>query len=204
MSQEIQGILACLAAYLLGAIPFGIVFSRICGAPDPRRGGSHNIGSTNVLRTSGRTAGLLTLAGDLGKGWLVGWSAGMAMPAPWAFMAVFAVVLGHIFPVFLRFRGGKGVATGLGAIAGLHPPLGLLLVALWAGAVGIWRYSSIGALAAFGAFPALGWIMTRDAEFLIFSLPLAGLVIIRHKDNILRLRKGTEPRVDSFRGKSVI
>ena len=196
MSLEIQGTLACLAAYLFGSIPFGIIFSHVCGTLDPRQAGSHNIGFTNVLRVSGKTAGMLTLISDMGKGWLVGWSMhGALIPNPWALMAVFAVVLGHLFPVFIGFRGGKGVATGLGAVAGLHPPLGMLLMLLWATAVGMWRYSSSGALAAFGALPVLGWFVTLDVEFTIFSVLLSGLVIVRHKDNIMRLLKGVESRV---------
>ncbi len=205
MSPEIQGVLACLAAYLLGSIPFGVVCSRLCGTPDPRRAGSRNIGFTNVLRVSGKPAGIFTLIGDAGKGWLVGWGMSVTlMPNPWALMAVFAVVLGHLFPVFVGFRGGKGVATGLGAIAGFHLFLGILLVILWAVAVGVWRYSSGGALAAFGALPVLGWLMTGDVEFTIFSVLLGGLVIVRHKGNIVRLLNGTELRVGSFRGKSSI
>ena len=196
MSIEIQGTLVCLAAYLFGSIPFGILLSHVCGTPDPRQAGSRNIGFTNVLRVSGKTVGILTLIGDMGKGWLVGWSMhGALMPSPWALMAVFSVVLGHLFPVFIGFRGGKGVATGLGAVAGLHLPLGILLMMLWAIVVGMWRYSSSGALAAFGALPVLGWFMTFDVEFTIFCVLLSGLVIIRHKDNIMRLLKGAESRI---------
>ncbi len=196
MSPEIQGSLVCLAAYLIGSIPFGIVFSRVFGTPDPRQAGSRNIGFTNILRISGKTVGILTLIGDMGKGWLVGWGVSVAlMPRPWALMAVFAVVLGHLFPIFIKFRGGKGVATGLGGIAGLDLTLGILLVTLWAAAVGVWKYSSSGALVAFGAFPVLSWFMTFDVEFTVFSVLLGLLVLFRHKSNILRLIKGEELRV---------
>ncbi|MDD9819348.1 MAG: glycerol-3-phosphate 1-O-acyltransferase PlsY [Nitrospira sp.] len=205
ISPEIQGFLVCFAAYVLGSIPFGIVLSRICGTPDPRQAGSHNIGFTNVLRVSGKAVGILTLIGDMGKGWLVGWSVQRAaIPGPWVLMAVLAVVLGHLFPVFLKFRGGKGVATGLGGIAGLHPQLGMVLVALWAVAVGVWRYSSSGALMAFGALPVCSWFMTFDLEFTIFSALLGILVIVRHKGNIVRLMNGTESRLGQFQGKSII
>lgn len=197
MSPEILGLLSCLGAYLLGSIPFGLVFSRLLGTPDPREAGSRNIGFTNVLRVCGKKVGILTLAGDLGKGWLVGWLAGSG-PAlnPWALLAVLSVVLGHLFPVFLKFRGGKGVATGLGGILGIHFPMGLILVAIWAGTVGIWRYSSGGALMAFATLPLIGWFMTADLQFLIFSLLLSSLVISKHKGNIVRLLNGTEPSVD--------
>ena len=117
MSPEILGLLFCLGAYVLGSIPFGLVFSHLLGAPDPRQAGSRNIGFTNVLRVCGKKVGFLTLAGDMGKGWLVGWIAGLEfLPYPWALPAVLSVVLGHLFPIFLQFRGGKGVATGLGGM----------------------------------------------------------------------------------------
>lgn len=197
MSPEILGPLSCLGAYLLGSIPFGLVFSHLLDAPDPREAGSRNIGFTNVLRVCGKKVGILTLAGDLGKGWLVGWLAGLGLILnPWALPAVLSVVLGHLFPVFLKFRGGKGVATGLGGILGIHFPMGLILVAIWIGTVGIWRYSSGGAIMAFATLPLIGWFMTFDLQFLIFSLLLSSMVIGKHKGNIVRLLNGTEPSID--------
>ena len=204
MSPEILGPLSCLGAYLLGSIPFGLVFSHLLGAPDPRQAGSRNIGFSNVLRVSGKKAGMLTLCGDLGKGWLVGWAAGVVLPTPWILPAVLFVVIGHIFSVFLKFRGGKGVATGLGGILGMDFYLGLLLVGIWALAVGIWRYSAGGALMAFGVLPLISWFMTFDLQFTIFSLLLSGLVIGRHKGNIVRLLQGTEPRIGGSSDKSII
>ena len=196
MSPEILGPLFCLGAYLLGSIPFGLVFSHLFGAPDPRESGSRNIGFTNVLRVCGKKVGILTLAGDLGKGWLVGWIASPGVPPNlWALAAVLSVVLGHLFPIFLKFHGGKGVATGLGGILGIHFPMGLLLVAIWASTVGIWKYSSGGALMAFATLPLIGWLMTFDLQFLIFSLLLSSFVIGKHKGNILRLLNGTEPSI---------
>lgn len=196
MSPEILGALSCLGAYLLGSIPFGIVFSHLIGAPDPRQAGSRNIGFTNVLRVCGKKVGILTLAGDLGKGWLVGGLAGSGLiPNLWALLAVLSVVLGHLFPVFLKFRGGKGVATGLGGILGIQFPMGLILVTIWAGTVGIWKYSSGGAIMAFAALPVIGWFMTHDVQFLIFSILLSSFVIGKHKENIVRLLNGTEPSI---------
>ncbi len=193
MAPEILGFFFCLGAYVLGSIPFGLVFSHLLGAPDPREAGSRNIGFSNVLRVSGKKVGILTLFGDLGKGWLVGWTAGSGiLPNPWALLAVLAVVLGHLFPVFLKFRGGKGVATGLGGILGVHFLLGLFLVLIWIITVGIWRYSSGGALMAFGSLPIASWFMTFDLQFTIFCLFLSGLVIARHRSNIVRLLEGTE------------
>lgn len=196
MSPEFLGLFFCLGAYVLGSIPFGLVCSHLLGAPDPRQAGSRNIGFTNVLRVCGKKVGILTLAGDLGKGWLVGWLAALEfLSNPWALLAVLSVVLGHVFPIFLRFRGGKGVATGLGGILGIHFPMGLGLVAIWMAAVGIWRYSSGGALMAFGALPVVSWFMTFDVQFTIFSLLVSMLVIGKHRENIVRLLQGTEPRI---------
>ena len=196
MSPEIIGPLFCLGAYLLGSIPFGLVFSHLLGAPDPRESGSRNIGFTNVLRVCGKKVGILTLAGDLGKGWLVGWTASLGfLPNLWALAAVLSVVLGHLFPVFLKFHGGKGVATGLGGILGIHFPIGLILVAIWVATVGIWKYSSGGAIMAFATLPLIGWFMTFDLQFLIFSLVLSSFVIGKHKGNIVRLLNGTEPSI---------
>jgi len=196
MFPEILGPLFCLGAYVLGSISFGLVFSQLFGAPDPRLEGSRNIGFTNVLRVCGKKVGILTLAGDLGKGWLVGWIAGFGyLPNVWALLAVISVVLGHLFPVFLKFRGGKGVATGMGGILGLHFPMGLVLVVIWAATVVIWRYSAGGALMAFVSLPVVSWFMTFDLQFTIFSLFLSGLVIWKHKSNIVRLLAGTEPRI---------
>ena len=110
MSPEILWPLSCLGAYLLGSIPFGLVFSHMLGAPDPRQAGSRNIGFTNVFRVSGKKVGILTLSGDLGKGWLVGWLASLGfLPNLWALLAVLSVVLGHLFPVFLNFVEEKGL-----------------------------------------------------------------------------------------------
>ncbi len=196
MSPEMLGLLFCLGAYLLGSIPFGLVCSHILGAPDPRQAGSRNIGFTNVLRVCGTKVGILTLAGDLGKGWLVGWLAGLGyIPHPWALLVVLSVVLGHLFPVFLKCQGGKGVATGLGGILGINFPLGLVLVGLWVATVGIWKYSSGGALMAFGALPVVGWFITLDLQFTIFSLLLSALIFWKHRGNISRLLNGTEPSI---------
>jgi len=134
----------------------------------------------------------------LGKGWLVGWVASLGFFSnPWAFLAVLSVVLGHIFPIFLRFHGGKGVATALGGMLGIHFLMGGVLVVIWLTTVGIWRYSSGGAVMAFVALPVISWFMTSDLQWTIFSLLLSGLVVAKHKGNILRLLEGTEPRMES-------
>jgi len=198
MVFDLNGLIFSLLSYLLGSIPFGLVVSWLCRVQDPRQAGSGNIGSTNVFRLSGKKVGILTLFGDLGKGWVVGWVGLMFFPHTlWSLVGMFAVVLGHIFPVFLKFQGGKGVATGLGTILGFHFGIGLILLLVWMGTVGLLKYSSAGALVAFGVFPLMSWMMVRNDEFLVFSILLSGLIILKHKGNIERLVKGTESRIGS-------
>ena len=185
-----------VAGYLLGAVPFGIVVSKAMGLPDPRTVGSKNVGFTNVLRVSGKKAGLLTLLGDMGKGWVMGWAAMYWLTDERFIMLVaLSTILGHLFSPFLNFKGGKGVATALGAVLGLSPSIGLLLLLIWLGAVAIWRYSSGGALAAFGCFPVVAIVNEQRQEFFIFSLIVSGLIWVKHKDNIARLWKGTESKI---------
>ena len=196
MSEELLGALMTVLGYLLGAIPFGIVVSKGMGLPDPRTVGSKNVGFTNVLRVSGKTAGILTLLGDMGKGWVLSWAA-MQWLTVESFIMIVALspILGHLFSPFLGFRGGKGVATAIGAVFGLSPSIGLLLLLIWLGAVAIWRYSSGGALAAFACLPVVAIVNEQRQEFLVFSLIVSGLIWIKHKDNIVRLWKGTESKI---------
>jgi glycerol-3-phosphate acyltransferase PlsY len=185
-----------VVGYLLGAIPFGIVVSKAMGLPDPRTVGSKNVGFTNVLRVSGTKAGVLTLLGDMGKGWVIGWAAMQWLTDERFIMLVaLSVILGHIFSPFLNFKGGKGVATALGSVLGLSPSIGLLLVLIWLGAVAIWRYSSGGALAAFGCLPVVAIVNEQRQEFLVFALIVSGLIWVKHKDNLVRLWKGTENKI---------
>jgi len=196
MNEELVGALMTVLGYLLGAIPFGIVVSKGMGLPDPRTVGSKNVGFTNVLRVSGKTAGILTLLGDMGKGWVLSWAA-MQWLTVESFIMIVALspILGHLFSPFLSFRGGKGVATAIGAVLGLSPSIGLLLLLIWLGAVAIWRYSSGGALAAFACLPVVAIVNEQRQEFLVFSLIVSGLIWIKHKDNIVRLWKGTESKI---------
>jgi glycerol-3-phosphate acyltransferase PlsY len=192
------GLVAAFAVvgYLLGAIPFGVVVSKALGLPDPRTVGSKNVGFTNVLRVSGTKAGVLTLLGDMGKGWLLSWAA-MQWLTDESFIMVVAIspILGHLFSPFLGFKGGKGVATAVGAVLGLSPSIGLLVLLIWLGTVAIWRYSSAGALAAFSCLPVVAIVNEQRQEFLIFSLIVSGLIWFKHKDNIVRLWKGTESKI---------
>ena len=190
------GLTLCIIGYLLGSIPFGLVISKLCGVVDPRTAGSKNIGFTNVLRLSGKKVGILTLLGDFGKGWLVSWLAlSISGSGLWTLVAAFCVVFGHVFSVFLGFHGGKGVATGLGAILGLHPMVGGIMIFLWLFAVVIWRYSSGGALTAFAALPVLSVIMVNRNDFLMVSIGMSALIFYRHRENIKRLWNGTESRM---------
>lgn len=185
-----------VAGYLLGGIPFGVVVSKVMGLPDPRTVGSKNVGFTNVLRVSGKKAGILTLLGDMGKGWIMGVAASQLLQIEWAILLVaIAPFLGHLFSPFLGFTGGKGVATALGSVLGVAPLIGLLLLLAWLGAVALWRYSSGGALTAFGLFPLLAALVRPTFEFLLFSFVVSVLIIVKHKGNIERLWKGTESKI---------
>ena len=196
MEEQFLWALMALAGYVFGSIPFGIVVSKAMGLPDPRTIGSKNVGFTNVLRVSGTKAGVLTLLGDMGKGWVMGWAA-MYWLSDERFIMLVALspILGHVFSMFLSFTGGKGVATALGSVLGLSPSMGVLLLLIWIGTVAIWRYSSGGALAAFGMFPVVAIVNEQRQEFLLFSVVVSALIWYQHKDNIVRLWKGTESKI---------
>lgn len=200
--MEQQGLVIGLVAfgYLLGAVPFGVVISRAMGLPDPRTVGSKNVGFTNVLRVSGKTPGILTLIGDMGKGWVMGFAGTQWLQDEWAILAVaLTPFLGHLFSPFLGFKGGKGVATALGSVLGVAPLIGLLLLLAWIGAVSLWRYSSGGALMAFGLFPIIAALVRPTSAFVLFSVVVTGLIVIKHKGNIERLWKGTESKMGQGR-----
>ncbi|MBA2486518.1 MAG: glycerol-3-phosphate 1-O-acyltransferase PlsY [Nitrospira sp.] len=185
-----------LLGYLIGSIPFGVVVSRLLGVTDPRSAGSRNVGFTNVLRVGGKQAGFLTLIGDIGKGWLVGWAATLLFyQESTILLMTMASIVGHLHSVFLNFKGGKGVATALGVVLGVAPWIGLTLLGLWAGAVFLWKYSSGGALFAFGMFPIVALIFHRSWLFVGFACVVGLLIWGRHKQNLIRLWSGTESRI---------
>ena len=193
-----QGLIAGLVifGYLLGGVPFGVVISKAMGFPDPRTVGSKNVGFTNVLRVSGKKPGILTLIGDMGKGWVMGYAATQLLQDEWAILLVaFAPFLGHLFSPFLGFQGGKGVATALGSVLGVAPMIGSLLLLAWLGAVALWRYSSGGALMAFGLFPVIAALMRPSGAFVSFAVVVTGLIVMKHKGNIERLWNGTESKM---------
>ena len=187
---------AAIIAYLLGSIPFGLLLTRLAGNGDVRQIGSGNIGATNVLRTGNKALAGVTLVFDVGKG-----VAAVLIGALWgaeaALVASVAVVVGHMFPVWLRFRGGKGVATALGVLLALAWPVGLIAAALWLATALISHYSSLSALIAAVCVPALGWALAGTHRAIALSV-IAILVVLRHRGNIHRLLAGTESRI-SFR-----
>ena len=181
-------------SYLLGSIPFGIVITRAMGLGDIRRIGSGNIGATNVLRTGNRLAAALTLVLDAGKGAAAVIAARLLVGEDAAQVAAVFAFLGHLWPVWLGFRGGKGVATFLGTVLALHWPLGLMACAVWAVVAALVRISSLSALTAAALTPLLAALF-GSAQLVGMSILLAALIFLRHHDNIRRLIAGTEPRM---------
>jgi len=186
--------LAVLAAYLLGSISFAIVVSRLMRLPDPRSYGSGNPGATNVLRTGRIAAAALTLAGDMGKGWLAAWLSGRYVPDAMA-LAGLAAFIGHLYPLFYRFRGGKGVATAAGVLLGFNVWLGAATLATWLVIAALLRYASLASIiaalfASFYAFWLFG-LMHIPAAVVV----MAALLVWRHRENIRRLVAGTESRL---------
>lgn len=184
-------------AYLLGSISFAIVVSKSFGLPDPHEYGSGNPGATNVLRTGNRKAALLTLLGDGLKGFVAVYAAqrlgaSFGTPAWTVPAAALAVFLGHVYPVFHGFRGGKGVATGAGIVFALHWPLGLTLTVIWLTMAYGFKISSLAALVAAVLMP-LGMFYVQGATLTAWAMvPIALLLIWRHRDNIRKLREGQE------------
>lgn len=192
-----------LIAYLIGSLPFAVIVSRALGLPDPRTYGSGNPGATNVLRTGRKIAALLTLAGDAGKGWLAVFLAvrygldGIAVAA-----CALAAFLGHLFPVFLGFKGGKGVATASGVLFGFDPWLGLAGAATWLIVALAFRYASLGSIVAAVLAPAYAYFMSAPASA-VFALALIGALIVwRHKANILSLATGKERKIGQKEAKA--
>jgi len=190
-----------LSAYLLGSLSSAIIICRLLGLPDPRGQGSGNPGATNVLRIGGKKAAAATLAGDMLKG-LLPVLAARALDAPPAIQALTGVAafLGHLYPVFFRFRGGKGVATTLGVLLGLHWPVGLLTIATWLLVARVSRISSLAALTAVALTPAYLWWLRPQPALLAAVLFMGVLLFWRHRENIAGLLRGEERRIGSGRG----
>lgn len=184
-------------AYLLGSIPSGFVLAKLAGV-DIREVGSGNVGATNVARAVGKWQGVLTLLADTMKGMLPA-AIGLAMTVPPAAIATIsaAAFLGHLYPVFLKFRGGKGVATALGALLVIAPLAGLLLVVIFAAVVFPTRLVSLSSIVAAAMAPLALWLFLQPPAIILLGAFLAAMIVWRHRGNIQRLLAGTEPRFDA-------
>ena len=182
-----------VAAYLIGSIAFGILISKLFGLPDPRTVGSGNIGATNVARSGKKLPAILTLLGDAFKGWLpvcLALQSGMLM---WVVAGVgLAVFFGHLFPIFHRFKGGKGVATALGVMLAISLMLGLAALITWAIVFAISRYSSLAAIVAAVLSPLYAWVLLPYKDYVIMMFVIAVMLVWRHRSNIEKLLAGTE------------
>lgn len=189
-----------VAAYLLGSISFAVLMSKAFGLPDPRSYGSHNPGATNVLRSGKKAAAALTLLGDIAKGWVAVFAAlhfatRDAKGALLVALVALSVFLGHLFPIFLRFKGGKGVATSLGVLLGLNLAVGIAALLTWLFVALMSRISSLAALSAAAAAPIYVALLDLPPEWVIASCLISLLLIWRHRGNIRNLQNGKEPRI---------
>ncbi len=197
MSAFLQILSVCLS-YGIGAVPFGLVFARLFSGIDVRAIGSGNIGATNVLRASGKKAAVLTLLADGLKGFLpVFLVQRLFMDDVTTALCGVAAILGHNFPVYLKFKGGKGVATSYGVVLAVTPLIGLFSLLAWVAAAALWRYSSLSALVSFACYALLTFFVfpPEGKSFLSLCLFISGMIYVRHRENIKRLLAGTEPKI---------
>ena len=195
------GILVIFAGYLLGSIPFGYLAGRLRGI-DIRTVGSKNVGATNVFRTLGKGMGVGVMVLDIGKGVAAVLIAKWLTDDPWPLFAATAAVGGHVFPVWLRFRGGKGVATGAGVVIGLMPLTSLVLIGVWVAIVLATRYVSLASIVGAAACTPVAALLGEHRSTLIFSAAISAAVLIRHRENAVRLMKGTERQISLGRTNS--
>jgi glycerol-3-phosphate acyltransferase PlsY len=189
-------VLAVVAAYLVGSIPFAVLVSRAMGLPDPRSFGSGNPGATNVLRSGSKTAAVLTLIGDALKGWAAVWAAGALGLGAATFAAVgVGAFLGHVFSAFLRLRGGKGVATAAGVLFAFDWRVGLGTTAVWVTVAAVTRYSSLAALTAALVAPMVAWLAEAPTPVVAATAVMSAVLIWRHQSNIGKLLRGEEGRL---------
>jgi glycerol-3-phosphate acyltransferase PlsY len=189
-------------AYLLGSLSFAVIVSHAMHLPDPRQYGSGNPGATNVLRTGRKTAAALTLLGDALKGWVAVVLARMLAPQfglaeDVVLLCALAVFIGHLFPVFFRFQGGKGVATALGVLVGLNPWLGLACLATWLFMAKAFRISSLSALTTAALAPVYAGLLAGWGNTAMTVLVIALLLVYRHKSNLIKLVNGEEERIST-------
>jgi glycerol-3-phosphate acyltransferase PlsY len=188
--------LLIVGAYLLGSVACAVLTCRLMGLPDPRMEGSGNPGATNVLRLGGRKAAAITLAGDVLKGLLPVILARLLGAGPGVIGAVaVAAFLGHLYPLYFGFKGGKGVATAAGALLGLAPWVALAVVTLWLAVAILFRYASLAGICAAAAAPLLAWLLGYPAAVTLATLVMGAALVWRHRSNIERLLAGTEGRI---------
>ncbi len=191
-----RALLFPLLAYLIGSISSAVVMARIMGLPDPRTTGSKNPGATNMLRIGGKKAAALTLLGDVLKGVIPVLLAKMLGGGPvLVALAAMGAFLGHLFPLYTGFKGGKGVATGFGTYIALSPLVALIMVGVWVIVAKTSRYSSLGGLSAAAAAPILVAIFLKSPPLVVYALASSALLFWRHKENIRRLLNGSESRI---------
>jgi glycerol-3-phosphate acyltransferase PlsY len=200
ISITLVPVLWIVGAYLLGSVSFGILVSKLFGLADPRTVGSGNPGATNVLRSGKKSAAFLTLVGDAVKGWLPVWLALQSNQLMWVVSWVgIAVFLGHLYPIYFKFKGGKGVATALGVMLAISPLLGLPSLLTWVIVFAFSRYASLASIVAALFVPIHSYYYLRPYKnFFLMLLVLSGLLIWRHRGNIKKLLNGTE---DGFKKK---
>ena len=191
MSMAIAG----LIGYFFGSIPSGVLLTYLSGLPDPRRIGSGNIGATNVLRTGHRGLAALTLIADMGKGIAAVLIVQTLFHPTIGLIAALGAVIGHMFPLWLKFRGGKGVATAIGVILVLWWPLGVAVCVAWIAIAAVTRYSSLASLISLGLSPAAAFIFIDDRLYSLVLLIIVSLVFFKHRDNLRRLLSGIEPQI---------
>lgn len=194
--MTVLDILLILGAYLLGSLSTAIILCRLMGLPDPRTQGSGNPGATNVLRFGGKRLAVLTLLGDLVKGLIPVLVARAFTADPTVLAAVaFAAFLGHLFPVFFGFKGGKGVATALGVLLGLSWPVAVAALLTWLAMAALFRYSSLSALTAATLAPVYMWWLNGQQPFIVMAIGLSAILLWRHRANIQRLLAGQESKI---------
>jgi glycerol-3-phosphate acyltransferase PlsY len=185
-----------VVGYLAGSLASAVIVCKLMGLPDPRTDGSGNPGATNVLRLGGKKAAILTLLGDILKGVLPVVAAhALDVSEPARALTALGAFLGHLYPVFFGFKGGKGAATAFGATAALAWPVGIVFALLWVGLAAITRYSSIASLTAALTAPVVSVMLQPQLSYALALAAIAAFVVVRHKENIGRLRAGTEGRI---------
>ncbi len=190
---ELLNSMTVVIAYLLGSVPSAVLVCHSMGIADPRQQGSRNPGASNVLRIGSRAAAGFTLLGDIGKGWVaVSLPYWLKLPQETALWCALAALLGHLYPLFSRFRGGKGVATALGACLALSPPLGVIQILVWGILISIGRIASLASIGCALTSPLIAWILAP--ELLMPVMLICILLITTHRENLRRLMQGTESR----------